>query len=102
MNRIGTYLVHELVRARDAFASAPDGGPFAALVGAEVSVAFASADGLPVEPVVSAGDEPLPPDALVRWLEPLERRVLVAQADVKKADEAARGRLVLRVALEGA
>lgn len=100
LKRIGTYVLDQLAEARDAFGAAPDGGAYATVRIAEISIAFASADGSPVEPaVLSLSEAPISPEEVALRLEPLDRKVLVAQADVKKAAPAARGKLVLRVLL---
>jgi hypothetical protein len=98
LQRIGKYAIDEILRARGALTEAPDGGPPLLLRGAEVSIAFATADGLPMQPAeVVVGDTPIPPDEAQRRLEPMSREVLVALPDVSGASAAARGRLILRL-----
>lgn len=98
LKRIGAHVLSQLTRVREAFAEAPDGGPPLLLRDAEISVAFATADGLPIQPAdVIIGETPIPLDEAQRRLETLDRAVLVALADVTKANATARGRLILRV-----
>jgi hypothetical protein len=99
LKRIGAHVLDQITRARDAFSGAPDGGPFPVLRRAEISVAFATADGLPIEPaLVVVGDAPIPPEEALRRLDALDRRVLVALSDIEHASAGARGRLVMRIA----
>lgn len=98
LERIGTYVLDQITRVREAFTEAPDGGPPLILRGAEISVAFATADGLPIEPAdVVVGETPIPLDEAQRRLESLDRKVMVAITDVSSANAGARGRLILRV-----
>jgi hypothetical protein len=101
LRHLGLYVVRELTRARDdAAAEASDGGPSALPRSAEITLAFATEDGLAIEPsVVVIGETLISPEEAIRALTGLERRVLVAASDVESAPAAARGRLVLRIAL---
>ncbi len=98
LKRIGSYVLYQITRVRDALTEAPDGGPPLLLRDVEISVAFATADGLPMEPPeVVVGQAPIPLDEAQRRLDTLDRKVLVAHADVSGASATARGRLILRV-----
>lgn len=98
LKRIGTYVLDQITRVRDAFTEAPDGGPLVILRYAELSVAFATADGQPIDPSnVVVGETFIPLDEAQRRLESLERKVLVAETDVNDANASARGTLILRV-----
>ncbi|MEZ4294584.1 MAG: hypothetical protein R3B70_06385 [Polyangiaceae bacterium] len=98
LHRIGTHVLDQIALVRSAFAEAPDGGPPLLLRNAEVSIAFATADALPIDPAeVVVGETPIPPEEAQRRLETLDRKVLVALTDVKKAPVDTRGRLILRI-----
>lgn len=98
LKNIGNHVIAELTRARDAMTEAPDGGPPLILRGAEITVSFATADGLPITPPqVVVGETPIPVDEAQRRLEALDRKVLVAIGDVSNASAATRGALVLRL-----
>lgn len=98
LKRIGAYVLDQITRVREAFSEAPDGGPPLLLRDAEISVVFATADGLPIQPPeVVVGETPIPLDEAQRRLDALDREVLVALTDVSKATAAARGTLILRV-----
>jgi hypothetical protein len=98
LKRIGTYVLDQITQVRDTFTEAPDGGPPLLLRDVEISVAFATADGLPMQPtVVVVGEAPIPLDEAQRRLEMLDRKVFVALADVRSANTAALGELILRV-----
>lgn len=109
LRRIGTYALDELERgiavALALNPGAPDGDepPYgqrcrSKLQAAEISVAYATADGSEASPDVYVVSEmPLPAPQLRALLEPLDTPVLVALADIEHAPQASRGRLVLRI-----
>lgn len=98
---IGNYVINQIAQARDAYPGALDGGPPLLLRRAEITVLFATADGLPITPAeVIIGEEPIPIDEAQRRLEPLTRKVFVTKNEVSSASTAARGKLILRIVLE--
>lgn len=98
LKRIGTYVLDQITRARDASSEAPDGGPPLLLRYAEISIAFATADGLPVDPpILVVGETPIPVDEARRRLDALNRAVRVALSDVSSSKPAARGCLIMNV-----
>lgn len=99
LGNIGTHVIDQIALVHDHFET-PDGQARRPLRSAEISIAFATADGLPITPAtVVIGEEPLPPAEVRRRLATLQRNVLVAQADLKAAKSTARGTLVLRLLL---
>jgi hypothetical protein len=97
LGNIGSYVIQEITRVRDTFTT-PDGQARRLLRSAEISIRFATADALPITPAaVVVGETPLPPDEVLRQLAALQRRVLVALADVKHAHHDTRGTLIMRV-----
>ena len=97
LGNIGTHVIDQIALVHDHFET-PDGQARRPLRSAEISISFATADGLPIAPAtVVIGEEPLPPAEARRRLAALQRKVLVALADVTAAKAAARGTLILRL-----
>jgi hypothetical protein len=97
LGNIGIHVIDQIALVHDHFET-PDGQARRPLRSAEISISFATADGLPITPAtVVIGDEPLPTAEARRRLAALQRKVLVAQADVKASKVVARGSLVLRL-----
>ena len=97
LGNIGTHVIDQIARVHDHFET-PDGQAQRPLRSAEITISFATADGLPITPAtVVIGEEPLPPAEARRRLATLQLKVLVALADVKGAHASARGKLILRL-----
>lgn len=97
LGNIGTNVIGQITRVCDAFTT-PDGQAQRLLRSAEITIQFATADGLPISPTnVVVGEIPLLPEVALQQLAVLDRKVLVAQADVSKAKTTARGTLTLRL-----
>ncbi len=97
LGNIGIHVIDQIALVHDHFET-PDGQVRRPLRSAEISISFATADGLPITPAtVVIGDEPLPVAEARRRLVALQRKVLVARADVKASKVAARGTLILRL-----
>lgn len=97
LGNIGTHVIDQIALVHDHFET-PDGQARRPLRSAEITISFATADGLPITPAtVVIGEEPLPPTEARRRLAALPREVLVARADVQAAKAAARGTLILRL-----
>jgi hypothetical protein len=104
LKRVGVYALEELERAiarmSRGLPAAPGGGAYARLREAEISIAFATADGSEVSPeTVLVSELPVPTQQLRELLEPWTLPVHVALGQVSSAPRRSIGRLVLRVAL---
>lgn len=102
LKRVGDYALEELERAMTiASEPMPDafgGGLCARLRTAEITIAFATADGSDASPAtVVVSEAPLPAAQLRELLGSMDTPVLVARADVEHAPKRCVGRLVLRV-----
>ena len=103
LKRVGTYALEELERAIAGVSSvspaAPGGGAYAKLREAEISIAFATADGSDASPAtVLVSELPLPAQHLRELLERWDIPVHIALGLVSAAPRRSIGRLVLRVA----
>jgi hypothetical protein len=103
LKRVGTYALDEFERAITGVSSgspaAPGGGAYAKLREAEISIAFATADGSEALPaIVLVSELPLPTQHLRELLERWDIPVHVTRGQVSTAPRRSIGRLVLRVA----
>lgn len=96
---VGLYLLDELVRARDLHTT-PDGQALRPLRDAELTIAFATADRLPIEPaIIEVGSLAMTIEEVRRELAPLQRKVLLSQQELRNARQTTRGTLILRARL---
>ena len=96
LKQVGTYLIKEIERAR-AVGARMAGGEGVTMRVAEVSIAFATANGKDASPMIVVGEAPLVSAEILRQLESLHDLVFVDLENIKRAPKKSVGRLILRI-----